>query len=134
MKLFALKAVPNVHIFTTNTLIGDEWSAALRTAGLSISCSSRPTLPLLSNNLILLLEPNVSLLRMVKDLLCENEGAAEKIYIISDENEWHELSLQFSIHLLGKHTHPLEAARIFNHTKKAVIRNYFARYATFFNF
>lgn len=134
MKFFSLRALPRVHIVTTNDLIADEWSSALRTAGLSISSSQCLTFPLKSNSLVLLLQPDISLMKQVNEFLHNNQQVIENLYVVSDDAEWVEFSLQFSIPLLNSNTHPLEAARIFNHTKKAVIRTYFARYATYFNF
>ncbi len=84
--------------------------------------------------MVLLLQPDVSMLTQISPILQNNQAPIENFYVVSDEAEWIELSLQFTFHLLSANTHPLEAVRIFNHTKKAVTRNYFARYATFFNF
>ncbi len=134
MKLFAIRTLPRVHIYSTNDLLVLEWSAALRTAGISIDSSNCLTLSILTKKLVVLLQPEVSLSSQIKQFLHDNVECIDSFYIISDKVEWRELSLQFSFHLLSESTHPLEAARIFNHTKKAVTRNYFARYATFFNF
>ena len=135
MKLFSLHTYPRVYIYATSDFVLAEWSAALRTVGLRISVvQDESRLPALQNGLLLLLNPDALLLQRVKQYLHSHEQSCNNLYVVSDDAAWSDLSLEYSFHLLSFSTHPLEAARIFNHTKKAIPRNYFARYASLFNF
>lgn len=135
MNLFSQRSSQKIYIFAKDEVNLYDWLTALRGAGLRISfCNNLDALPLSKNNILLFINPDASFLSELQQNFEIYSKSPENVYIVSDDAAWSDLSLEYSFNLLSYSTHPLEAARIFNHTKKAIARNYFARYASLFNF
>lgn len=135
MRIFSTFSSPKVNLFSGNSSEYKEWSIALRTVGLRVSSPGENyTACNLEKELVLILAPvnHAEAIRFINN----NQQHLHHLYIVSNEPLWKELNEQYPFNLLTKETHPLETARMVIHSAKASHRpqNYFARYASLFNF
>jgi len=135
MKLFYTRNNYNVHLFASDNALVTEWSGILRKAGLQLHSSHHLSSSVFINKgILLLLNPDEAQIDPLKSLLINNPEHLQNVYVVSDHPAWQEFSADYAVHLLSCNTHPLEVVRLFNHTKKSTPTNYFARYASLFNF
>ncbi len=135
MRIFSTFTSPKVNLFSGNNSNVEEWSIALRKVGLRVSSPRKSyTAYRLEQELVLILDPanTTEAIRFIK----KNQLYLHNLYIVSNEPLWKKLNEEYHFNLLTKETHPLETARMVIHSAKASQRpqNYFARYASLFNF
>lgn len=135
MRMFSSYPSPKVNLFSGNTAEFSDWAEALRTAGLRVlSPKKNYSAYDLEKELVVILDPSDTI--TAQQFIKQNQRCLHNLYIISNKPFWKELNAQYPFNLLTMDTHPLEAARLVIHSAKASKRpqNYFARYASLFNF